>query len=320
MANIAINRVGLVILSTCSGYFRVLRRVGSSHEIRFFDTGNTKLVRTSSMIHGQARDLCKYEGLILDSVHYGKFKVIKYLRTKKHVVKFLDTGNECEVWTSSMLRGSIKDREAATVYGVGIVGYAYKLSLPPKYVDGKYKQIVDPYYAKWVDMLGRCYCDKWLSKYPTYKGCYVCEEWKYFPNFKNWMISQGFSLDSDWRSMHLDKDILVEDNKCYSPDTCLLVSHDINQTVKDSLSQRGEYAMGVSYKAGIKKFTSMHINTYLGVFYSEEDAHRAWQEAKISHVSALLSGQSDNRVIKGLRRILDKIQYEHDNNLITESY
>ena len=42
-------------------------------------------------------------------------------------------------------------------------------------------------YTRWHEMLKRCYCDKYQYKNPTYIGCYVCDDWLIFSNFKRWV-------------------------------------------------------------------------------------------------------------------------------------
>lgn len=38
----------------------------------------------------------------------------------------------------------------------------------------------------WSDIIRRCYTKEMQDRFPTYKGCTICEEWKYFSNFKRW--------------------------------------------------------------------------------------------------------------------------------------
>ena len=79
-----------------------------------------------------------------------------------------------------------------------------------------------PFYVKWCTMLRRCYSLKWHKQYPTYIGCSVCPEWRYFSKFRLWMSTQN------WKGMDLDKDILVKGNQVYSPDTCCFIPAAIN--------------------------------------------------------------------------------------------
>ena len=68
------------------------------------------------------------------------------------------------------------------VFGVGINDADYVIKVK---VDGGYQDC--PYYLKWKEMLRRCYSNRVASYHPTYKDCYVCEDWLIFSNFKKWM-------------------------------------------------------------------------------------------------------------------------------------
>lgn len=96
-----------------------------------------------------------------------------------------------------------------------------------------------PSYDIWKSMISRCYDAKVQIKQPTYIGCSVCEEWKYFSIFKIWYDSNHIE------GFHLDKDILVKGNKMYSPDTCRFVPPHINTLLKEQCS-RGNMPVGVA--------------------------------------------------------------------------
>jgi hypothetical protein len=85
------------------------------------------------------------------------------------------------------------------------------------------------YYKTWIHMLERCYSDKFLEKYPTYKGCSVCPEWLYLSVFHAWMQAH----DGYREGLELNKDILVFGNKVYSPQTCQFVSKAVNNLLTD---------------------------------------------------------------------------------------
>lgn len=73
------------------------------------------------------------------------------------------------------------------VYGVGTNDANYKISTYDV-VDGKRKRTwICPFYTTWASMLYRCYDQKELKRKPNYKGCSVCDDWKYFSKFKTWM-------------------------------------------------------------------------------------------------------------------------------------
>ena len=110
-----------------------------------------------------------------------------------------------------------------------------------------------PSYRRWSGMLERCYNSKSLSRFPTYTGCSVCEEWLTFSNFKRWH-------DDNYREgYHMDKDILVQGNKVYGPETCCFVPGRINTMLTDRHNARGNYPLGVTQKVHINKDGSRAI-------------------------------------------------------------
>lgn len=170
-------------------------------------------------------------------------------------------------------------------------------------VDGKRKQKLVwtcPYYRTWVGMIYRCYSDKSQNKRPTYRGCSVSEEWLTFSNFKAWMEKQ------DWEGKHLDKDLLFEGNKLYSPETCVFVSPMVNTFISDNGAARGEWPIGVCWNKEKTKLQSNCRNPftkkaeYLGCFISEEEAHQVWLKRKLELAHLLAAEQEDPRVAEAL--------------------
>lgn len=132
------------------------------------------------------------------------------------------------------------------VYGHGVNDASYNVY---KYKwDGKTNKAIwkCPFYTKWSAVLQRCYSEKVQEKYPSYKGCSVCDDWLIFSNFRKWMKTQ------DWAGKELDKDI--SGSKIYSPETCLMVSPGINKFFRDILSNKRSFGYswsGYSYQARI---------------------------------------------------------------------
>lgn len=211
------------------------------------------------------------------------------------------------------------------IYGWGINDANYRVIISEK-VDGKTKQLWKcPYYTKWFSMLNRCLSPKYKENKETYTDKVICEEWKYFSNFRMWMVTQ------DWRGRHLDKDLLVLNNRVYSPETCCFVTLEVNGFMTKRQNDRGAYPIGVSlYKptpthhpfiASISKFRVYKKSQSLGRFDCPLLAHKAWQVAKIERAYLLREGYKDEPLtVKGLQRVADKIQYDLDNDLITEDF
>ena len=69
------------------------------------------------------------------------------------------------------------------VLGVGVNDADYSVG---RYVAGR--QVLCPFYRVWADMIRRCYDEKYIRKYPSYKNAVVCDEWlDSFMAFKSWM-------------------------------------------------------------------------------------------------------------------------------------
>lgn len=155
------------------------------------------------------------------------------------------------------------------------------------------KQYKCPFYVRWKSMIERCYSKKLHEKYPTYKDCTVCSEWLLFSNFKSWMEGQ------DWKGKQLDKDLLIQGNKVYSPSTCIFINLDINLLLNTHKSVRGKYKLGVSLnKDRVRAFRATcnklkgKIKT-LGDYYSEDEAHQAYCKFKYSLISKLANKQKE---------------------------
>ena len=192
----------------------------------------------------------------------------------------------------------MKDKKL--VYGVGINDADYIVH-KTKEINGKWKIIWRcPFYAKWSNMLERCYSEKLHSKHPSYSGCYAVAEWHSFMGFRGWMVAQ------DWENKELDKDLLVSGNKLYSPETCVFVSQAVNSFLTDSMAKRGNLPIGVSFHKNRGKYVAYCRDVvagrqiHLGTFNNPDDAHQAWLSCKLSQAFILASQQTDPRVAAAL--------------------
>jgi hypothetical protein len=191
----------------------------------------------------------------------------------------------------------------STVFGWGINDVEYNVH-KTKMVSNK-QEIVwrCPYYRKWVKIIERCLCSKFQEKYPTYRGCTVAEDWRYFSNFIKWVDEQP---NKDWMNCEPDKDILFEDNKHYSPETVVFVSRGVNVFIVDSAKDRGDHMIGVSYvpdNSKINPYQARCSNPFgkgrhIGSYPTELEAHKAWQAKKHEYACMLADLQEDERVSK----------------------
>ena len=130
------------------------------------------------------------------------------------LVRFLNTGYESDFKFDDLRSGSINDPFNRSVHGVGFIGVG-------NYKPCKYKNA----HKSWSRMMERCYSENWQRNKPTYKGCYVLDEWHNFQNFAKWHEE---SYPKDGNPYQLDKDIKVDGNKAYGPDFCMYVTADEN--------------------------------------------------------------------------------------------
>ncbi len=162
-------------------------------------------------------------------------------------------------------------------------------------IDGK--QVMCPFYRTWRDMLRRCYSEVFLIEHPTYVGCSVTSEWHPFMTFKAWMEAQ------EWEHNVLDKDILIPNNKVYSPQTCIFVPQWLNNLLLSGARGRGKYPQGVSldygrYKAGCSIKGKLKN---LGRYSTPEEASKVYKEFKSALILKEAETYPDTRVTEGLK-------------------
>lgn len=153
-------------------------------------------------------------------------------------------------------------------------------------------------YTTWTNMLRRCYSIKSYIKNPTYIGCTVCDEWKLYSNFKKW-------FDENYiENYELDKDILIDGNKIYSPDTCCFIPKYINTLFIDCAKSRGIYPLGVYYKHKISKYCcqiNMYgANKHIGTFDAINDAVNAYKRKKLQYCMEIALKYMNSNMIDSL--------------------
>ena len=208
------------------------------------------------------------------TVLYGyKVEVVAYKNNREVTILF-ENGFTKIVEKGVLLKGKVKNPYHPILYNIGFIG------------EGKYKSFIEgkitKNYSVWADMLKRGYDINYKQKHPTYKDVTVCEEWHNFQNFAEWFEDnyiEGFCLD---------KDILIKDNKIYSPETCCFVPQEINKLFLFTKLNKGLYPTGVSFSKQNKKFASKikkyNKTLYLGYFSTPEEAFEKYKEAKERHI------------------------------------
>jgi len=217
-----------------------------------------------------------------------KLIVLEYKSSFEVKVRWQD-GSESIESTAHIKNGSIKPANKPSVFGVGYFGvgkYSSKLRKNGEKID-------DKIYNYWNRMLKRCYDPLTLNKDKgaSYRDVFVCDEWLCFQNFAEWAVSQ---VNSNTLDYHLDKDLLLEGNKIYSPETSCFIPSEINQFLIEG--REGAYYRGVNVikpkTANAKIGYVARCNTgidreYLGFYNTPEEAFLAYKTRKEEYAKEL---------------------------------
>ena len=217
----------------------------------------------------------------------------------------------------------MKSKSVKLVNGVGVNDANYSVT-KWKYVDGvrsngtrKTKIIwICPYYQRWKGVLARCYCSNTQKRHPTYKGCTIYKDWLLFSNFRKWMVLQV------WEGMEIDKDILFEGNKIYSPSTCVFISKLVNCFINKSSNRRGVCFLGCYFNKERSSYVAECSNPmiksrgkFIGHYQTEIQAHLAWKKQK--HKYALVLAGSEYVTDERVRQVL---LHKYENYTIVEDH
>lgn len=221
--------------------------------------------------------------------------VVNYAGSKKVTVRFLDDYEYEGVFTIYDLRkGRVFNPYDRKIYGTGFCG-AGRHAI-------REGDSITPAYRCWHGIMRRCYSEKSLKRYPTYKDCTVCEEWHNFQVFAEWYTKQEFY----GLGYELDKDLLSKSSKIYSPETCCLLPRAFNGMIIKKNKKAGT-AQGVYFNKTAKKYQvtlgSSGGKKNLGYFLDIVGAHKIYKKAKEASVRGLAEKYKDtlcNRSYKAL--------------------
>ncbi len=177
------------------------------------------------------------------------------------------------------------------IYGVGISDSGeFKRTVV---IDGK--QVRTKEYRLWSHMIERCYSEKCQQKNPTYIGCSVSEDFKYFQYFAKWCQGQfGFGT----QGYQMDKDILLRGNRLYSEDSCVFVPQRINSLLVKCDAARGDLPIGVYWRTQDQQYRAqcqdgLGWRIHLGCFTTPEDAFQAYKVFKEDLIKQLANEYRD---------------------------
>lgn len=212
---------------------------------------------------------------------YGtRITVVEYKGEKDITVEFED-GYRCKTRYKVFENGKIRSPYDKSVHGVGFMGEGqYRSTIKSK---------ITPQYSSWTSMLMRVYSEDQLIRHPTYKDVTVCEEWHNFQNFAKWFDDNYYEIEGE--RMELDKDILIKENRVYSPETCVFVPRTINALFVKNKKIRGDLPIGVKKMNETNRFLSVRKSngntTYIGTYDTIEEAFLSYKKSKEDHIKQI---------------------------------
>lgn len=153
------------------------------------------------------------------------------------------------------------------------------------------------------------------GSYQKQNPTYTCSEnnFQSYQDFASWCQTKEdyWKIDDNGRWWQLDKDLLIRGNKIYSPSTCIFVPQAVNTCYSNVEPDEGGL-QGVRLDIKTQKYvarccvegsTSRHIAYYI----TAQDAHRAWQEAKIKQTEILIDKSYSKEVNSLLKAVKERL-------------
>ena len=202
--------------------------------------------------------------------------VIEYVSYVEVYVKFED-GNIVKTRVQSLGKGHCRNLNSKLVLGVGI-NDMLGAEKTKEFI--KQRQM-------WFGVLQRCFSIKLLERRPTYKNCKVSESWLWLSNFiKDIKSIENYekSLNEGWQ---LDKDLLSNEGKLYSKDTCCFIPRSLNLVLSSYPKKLNGLPKGVKLSKGGRYFAILQKEgnqIFLGSYDSVEEASRVYNIAKKEHL------------------------------------
>ena len=224
-----------------------------------------------------------------------KMTILEYKKAIDLTVQFEDGTVVKNTAYKEFSSGSIKNLNHPSVFGKGYMG------------EGEYKAWggtkLTKEYSTWFGMLTRCYDEKFHKKQPTYRGCTVDEKWHNFQVFAKW-FEENYNPET-MQGWQLDKDILVRENKLYSPETCIFVPQAINSMFTSSGKSKRDLPTGVYYLRGRYQVSTPtnDKSTYVGFYKTEEEAvaiHKIAKEKYMKEEADKWKPYIDSRVYEAM--------------------
>lgn len=179
---------------------------------------------------------------------YGEYYIIAYSNCDEVTIRFANTGYEYVTSYNHIQHLEVRDRFFKGKYG----NYA------------GIGEVDKEAYKIWYNMIHRC------NNQNGYKDVIICDEWSDFSNFLKWYNNQY--KEDGW---HLDKDILSNNGRIYSPETCCFLPPELN-----TFFEKHKKAKGYSYNKRRKKYEAYCRDrgryVHLGLYSTPSEARTTY--------------------------------------------
>ena len=213
----------------------------------------------------------KYIGMYFKTNEGFLIKVIEYKGTSNVTVQFQDeTGYVTNTTMQNIKNGQVKNPYVRNQFG-GYLGESI-------YVNNKKEY--EWLYRRWYNMIIRGTNNEYYLKYhgsdtTCYENTTIDPVWLNYSNFATWYMYHVSMLNPNY-DYEVDKDLLyrfyakkTNNMKCYGPNYCVLIPHDLNNKLQLSSSKKGiTSGSRGTYQAGINK-PSKELKEAADFYYKE---------------------------------------------------
>lgn len=172
-------------------------------------------------------------GDVFESNKGGKYRVIEYNNYHDVLIEFMDEHRyQSRISVDIIKKYNPLNPYSKVVFGVGCFGVGKYSS---QYMNSPVKKQTKEY-AAWINMLSRCYYDKFINRVEGgkfYDNVVVCSEWRNFQVFAEWYVNNHPDYFNENEKYSVDKELIhVDGSKIYSPETCFIIPQSINSMLR----------------------------------------------------------------------------------------
>lgn len=147
----------------------------------------------------------------------------------------------------------------------------------------------------------------------SYKSVRIDDRWLRFSNFKKWYDKHyPYELEEEYGiKFEIDKDLLSDGDKIYSPETCIFLPNKVNNFLANKMTNNTSGHTGVIWHKQVKKWRARindfhtHKKKSLGLFVNIEDASEAY---KVARENEALKVKEYMTMLGYEQNIIDKIK------------